>query len=42
MSSGRGISVCVDLGTRRGRVLAASLGVFEIVQNMELLEVIER
>jgi len=38
----RDIRLRVDLGTGKGRVLVASLGVFEIVQNMELLEVIER
>lgn len=30
------------LGTRMGRDLVASLGVFEIVQNMEVLEVLGR
>ena len=38
----RDINLSVNLGTRRGRDLAASLGVFEVCQNMELLEVIER
>ena len=38
----RDISLSADLGTRKGRVLAASLGVFEVVENIELLEVIEK
>jgi len=38
----RDISLRVDLRTRRGRNLASVLGVFEVCQNMELLEVIER
>ena len=37
----RDIKLGVDFRTRKGRDLAASLGVFEVVQNMELLEVIE-
>ena len=38
----RDMKLGVDLGTRKGRDLAASLGVFEVVQNMGLLEVVER
>lgn len=38
----RDIKLGVNLGTRKGRKLAISLGVFEVVQNMELLEVVER
>ena len=38
----RDISLSANLGTRKGRDLAASLGVFEVGQNMEILEVIER
>jgi len=38
----RDIRLRADLDTRKGRDLAASLGVFEVVENMELLEVIER
>ena len=38
----RDIRLSADLGTGKGRDLAASLGIFEVVQNMELLDVIER
>jgi len=38
----RDIGLSVDLSTRKGRDLAAALGVFEILQNMDLLEVVER
>lgn len=38
----RDIRLGANLGTGKGRSLAASLGVFEVSQNMELLEVIER
>ena len=38
----RDIRLRVDLGTGKGRVLAASLGVFEVVQNMEILDVMGR
>jgi len=38
----RDIGLSVDLSTRKGRDLAAALGVFEVVQNVELLEVVER
>jgi len=38
----RDIGLSANLGTRKGRDLAASLGVFEVVENMVILEVIER
>ena len=38
----RGIVLGVNLGTGKGRDLATSLDIFEVVQNMELLEVVER
>ena len=38
----RDIHLNANLGTRKGRDLAVSLGIFEVNQNMKLLEVIER